>query len=44
MDKDDTVNDTSDIEAALALYNDLPDSKKKQFILVLLNLAETEDS
>ena len=41
---DDTVNDASDIETALTLYNELSDSKKKQFILVLLSLAETEDS
>lgn len=44
MDKDDAVNDTSDIEMALVLYNELSDSKKKLFILVLLSLAGNEDN
>lgn len=38
------ANDTSEIEVVLRLYNELSDSQKKQFILVLLSLANSEDN
>lgn len=40
----DSVPDTSEVEEALKLYNELSDSKKKQFIILLLNLEENEGS
>lgn len=44
MEEVESAIDVSDIEEALELYNKLSDRKKKQFILVLLNLEDTVES
>lgn len=44
MEEVESVTDVSDIKEALRLYNELSDRKKKQFILVLLNLEDTVEN